>query len=181
MQGSKRESPFSLLGERLRTIRETRRESLAEVSGAIEIDTDMLERIECGDECPSEDILTLLISHFSIQEHEAVQLWEWAGFDRSSDARTETINDLASKATLVLIALDARILYSDDTSITPGKHGLVMNFSQAGTHSQQTPIARIGMSYEQAEHVMQELQRVLLRKKYLPERRQLPPGDTQAE
>ena len=176
MQGPKHSSPLSLLGERLKSLRETRRESLAEVSGAVEIDTDMLERIERGEECPSEDILTLLISHFSLHEHEAVQLWEWAGFNRSSD-RPESLNDLASKASLILVAIDARVIYSDDVSVTANKSGLTLNFSQYSPQGQSVPVSRVGMSYEQAEEVLKALQRALLRNKYLPDQRQLPPGD----
>lgn len=180
MQGPKRESPLNLLGERLRSLRETRRESLAEVSGAVEIDMEMLERIEGGDECPSEDILTLLINHFSLKEHEAVELWEWAGFDRSDDTRPDVLSDLASKATLVLIALDARVLYSDSASVLSGKNGIVLNFSQSALQPQQAPIARIGMSYEQAEEVLYLLQQSILRKKYLPQHPLLPPGEKPA-
>ncbi len=174
MHGPQRESP-NFLGDRLRSLRENRRESLAEVSGAVEIDIEHLERIEDGAELPSEDILTLLINHFSLQEHEAVQLWDWAGFERGNDQH-ESLGDLASKATIVLVAIDARVLYSDDASILAGKNGVILTFAQHGTQPQQAPIARIGMSYEHAEQVLHELQRALLRKKYLPEHRLLPPG-----
>lgn len=177
MQGPKHSSPLILLGERLKQLRETRQESVAEVSGAVEIDIDMLERIERGEECPSEDILTLLISHFSLHEHEAVQLWEWAGFNRSSGL--DNLNDLASKAALVLIAIDARIMYSDDMTLTSTKSGVVLNFMQTGPQGQPVPVSRVGMSYEQVEAVLNELQQALLRKKYLPGQRLLPPGDLQ--
>ncbi len=175
MQSPKHSSPLSLLGERLKQLRETRLESLAEVSGAVEIETDMLERIERGEECPSEDILTLLINHFSLHEHEAVQLWEWAGFNRNGD-KSDSLNDLASKAALVLIAIDARIMYSDDMTLTANKNGVVLQFSQAGMQGPAVPVSRVGMSYEQAEQVLVALQQALLRKKYLPEHKQLPPG-----
>lgn len=167
-----------MLGQRLKLLRETHQESLAEVSGAVEIDTDMMERIEKGEERPSEDILTLLINHFSLHEHEAVQLWEWAGFEHAGDAKLDSLSDIASKATLVVVALDARVLYSDEATITSNKSGIILNFSQTSTQSQQLPVARIGMSYEQAEQVLQALQRALLRHTYLPNRRLLPPGDT---
>src|SRR5579883_1980269 len=79
MPQSEKQPPFALLGKQLRSLRETRRESVAEVSGAVEIDPELLERFERGEECPSEDILTLLISHFDMREQDALQLWEWAG------------------------------------------------------------------------------------------------------
>ena len=175
MQGPKYSSPLILLGERLKQLRETRQESVAEVSGAVEIEIDMLERIERGEECPSEDILSLLINHFSLHEHEAVQLWEWAGFNRSNGL--ENPNDLASKAALVLIAIDARVMYSDDMTLMNNKSGVVLNFMQTGLQGQPVPVSHVGMSYEQAERVLQALQQALLRKKYLPGQKLLPPGD----
>lgn len=178
MQGSNSEQPFGLLGDRLRHFREIRQESVAEVSGAVEIDTEVLERIERGEECPSEDILTLLISHFGLQENEAVQLWEWAGFAHVTDGRSEGLQDIASRASIVLVAIDARVMYTDGVSIAADKKGVVLNFMQPGFQPQQLPAARIGMSYEQAEQLFSVLQQTLLRKKYLPNNRLLPPGDT---
>lgn len=176
MELPKRQSPFVLLGQRLREFRETRRESLAEVSGAVEIDTELLERIERGEECPSEDILTLLINHFALREQEAVELWEWAGFQRGGPG-ADGMQELMSKTTVVLMALDARVLYSDHADVAGGENGLVMTFTQTTLQSQQVPIARIGMSYEHAEKVLAALQAALLRYRYQPTRKLLPPGD----
>lgn len=178
MQESDRRS-LTLLGERLKRLREAQRESVAEVSGAVEIDADLLERIERGEEAPSEDILGLLISHFSLREQEAVQLWEWAGFDRTHDAPSEVLSDLASRATLILVALDARVMYSDQAVVNGDQSGLVMNFLQTGPQGQPLPVARIGMSYDQAHRVLNALQQTLLRQKYLPQHRLLPPGETE--
>lgn len=177
MELPKRHSPFALLGQKLRQFRETRRESVAEVSGAVEIDTELLERIERGEECPSEDILTLLISHFALREQEAVELWEWAGFQHSQD--TSGMQEMMSKATVVLVALDARALYSDRADIATSEHGVVMTFTQAAAQqSQHMPIARVGMSYEHAQKVLEALQTALLRQKYQPPHKLLPPGNS---
>ena len=177
MESPKRQSPFVLLGQKLKQARETRHESVAEVSGAVEIDTDLLERIERGEECPSEDILTLLISHFALREHEAVQLWEWAGLQRGPSL--ESLQDVMSRATVVLVALDARVMYSDSAHISGDENGVVLNFMQTGPQSQLASIARIGMSYEHAAKVVAALQTAMLRKKYLPVQKLLPPGDLQ--
>ncbi len=83
MQEPKRQAPFRTLGKHLKILRENQRKSLAEVSGAVEIDTDVLERIEKGEERPSEDLLMLLVSYFDLKDHEAVQLWDSAGYVRS--------------------------------------------------------------------------------------------------
>src|ERR1700683_4187621 len=74
-------APYITLGQHLKYVREQSRQSLLEVSGAVEIDEDRLERIEAGIERPAEDILLLLISHFGVADREAVQLWELADYD----------------------------------------------------------------------------------------------------
>ena len=184
MEEPKRQSPFLVLGTRLRLIRETCRESLAEVSGAVEIDTDVLERIERGEERPSEDILMLLISHFGVQEPEAVQLWESAGYSQpmSFDDLRDRLPAMGAdgKPTMVLLAIDARVLYSDGISISGNDKGLVMHFAQAAGQQRPMPVARVGMSYQQAEEVLRVLQQTLLHHRYAPAMRLLPPGDKPA-
>jgi transcriptional regulator with XRE-family HTH domain len=66
VQESKHTPPFKTLGTHLKYLRERGAETLAEVSGAVEINEDILERIEQGSERPSEEILMLLISHFNM-------------------------------------------------------------------------------------------------------------------
>ena len=181
MERRKSQQPFARLGRRLKQCRETRRESVAEVSGAVEIDSDLLERIERGEVCPSGDILNLLISHFSLQEDEAVQLWEWAGIARPSDQVLENLQDLASKAALVLIAVDTRIQYSDSVNIKVDDNGVVLNFMQAGLQGPNIPAARVGMSHEHALRFLNVLESVMLRYKYSPRHKLLPPGDQTAK
>jgi transcriptional regulator with XRE-family HTH domain len=177
MQEPKPHAPFQTLGRRLRRLRENRRESLAEVSGAVEIDLDALERIELGEERPSEDVLMLLISHFGIQEPEAVLLWETAGYTpRSHDERSASPVDQLMRPTMVLLAIDARVLYSDGIAISGSQNGLVMNFTQAAGQDRALPVARVGMSFEQAEEVLHTLQQALLQHKYMPTQRLLPPS-----
>jgi len=180
MQEPKQQSPFQVLGKRLRLLREGRSESIAEVSGSVEIEMDMLERIEQGKERPSEDVLMLLINHFGIQEAEAVQLWESAGYEQHNhDERLPNFSEQITKSTLVLLAIDARVLYSDGINVSENQQGLVMHFSQRAGQDRAFPVARVGMSFEQAEEVLRSLQRALLRHKYLPGQKTLPPGDVQ--
>jgi transcriptional regulator with XRE-family HTH domain len=186
MEEPKRQSPFLTLGIRLKLIRESNRESLAEVSGAVEIDTELLERIERGEERPSEDILMLLINHFNIQDPEAVQLWESAGYSQPIDTGREhqsgfSGGDMSGRQTMVLLAIDARVLYSDSISISGNDKGLVMHFAQAAGQQRPMPIARVGMGYEQAEEVLRVLQQALLRRRYMPSQRLLPPGNLSAD
>lgn len=166
--------PYEVLGTHLRYVREQKNETVVEASGAVEIDPDVLERIEAGTERPSEDILMLLINHFEVQDQEAVQLWESAGYDRGDTRQQRPLQDMADKAALVVLAMENRTLYSDGLVIDANQSGLVLNFTQGeAARGQQQPIAKIGISYEQANEVIKTLQHAVLYGKQT--RRQLPP------
>src|SRR5256885_9173824 len=85
MSNDAKSVPFKTLGEKLKAIRQKLHESVAEVSGAVEIDEQQLARIEQGQERPSEDVLLLLINHFGMQEDDAANLWQLAGYDQPHD------------------------------------------------------------------------------------------------
>jgi hypothetical protein len=170
--------PFKTLGTHLKYLREQSKESLAEVSGAVEIDEPYLERIESGLERPAEDILLLLMSHFDMQDQEAVQLWELAGYSGEMPDRSNLSDEIhpASKSIVMLLAMDMRTIYTDGVEINSSKTGLTMHFTQTTGQDRPMPVVRLGMSYDQAEQVLQSLQRSLLKAKYLRGPKALPPG-----
>jgi transcriptional regulator with XRE-family HTH domain len=170
--------PFKRLGDHLKSLREKKNETLAEVSGAVEIDTEELETIERGTERPSEDILMLLISHFGMQDNEAVRLWELAGYDKSQRTKSEDNLITNAKQMVMLLAFDTRTIYSDGFSINVDPSGVVLNFTQAGERKERLTVSRVGMSIEQAENMSQLLQRALLQLKYGKGPRGLPPSSS---
>lgn len=155
--------PYKLLGEKLRGLREKRRETLMEVSGAVEIEPEMLDKIEQGCERPSEDILLLLISYFSSRESEADQLWQLAGYERPDREHDASMNDqYAPQPAMMVLPIDARIVYTDTVHVMANNHGVVMNFLQnAGPNNQPIAVARVGMSREHALSVIELLQKTL--------------------
>jgi transcriptional regulator with XRE-family HTH domain len=173
MSEKARQQPFSKLGERLKTIRQKLHESVAEVSGAVEIDEPTLHRIEQGDERPTEDILMLLISHFGMRDDEAAGLWQLAGYDQPRAHDHDTHDDVANnRATILVMAVDPRVIYSDGVQVAANRNGVVISFSQANGTPNSMTTARIGMSREQAGAVIRTLQEALSRS----EPRQLPGG-----
>jgi len=163
--------PFKPLGSHLRYLREQLRESVAEVSGAVEINMEDLEKIEQGMERPSEDVLMLLINHFDMQDSEAVQLWELAGYEGDkSDGHSSP--KLGGKPLMVLLAMDMRTMYTDNVEAQASKTGVTVQFSAGKNH----PVARLGMSHEQAQEVIKTLQVALLKSQYLDGPKQLPPA-----
>lgn len=156
--------PYEKLGAMLRRFREQHRESMAEVSGAVEIEETQLARIESGQDRPAEDILLLLISHFGIEDDHAAELWQLAGYEgRTEDQdRHPDENDAKQRAQLMMVMLDPRVMYSDSLEVIANKQGVVLNFSQtAGLNTSPLTVARIGMSYDQAKEVMGILHQVL--------------------
>jgi transcriptional regulator with XRE-family HTH domain len=174
--------PYLTLGKHLRYLREQHSESLAEVSGAVEIDETVLERIEEGHERPAEEILMLLINHFNMQDQEAVQLWELAGYDQlASDERRrqeDALQDVltGNKSVVVLMGLDSRTQYTDTVAISTDNAGLVLQFGQKNGKKQPQTLAKLGMSYDQATLVLHQLQMALLHAQHAQKPKQLPPS-----
>lgn len=175
MGENRKHFPHLTLGNYLRKRRESIHESLAEVSGAVEIDVETLSKIEQGILLPTEDILLLLISHLSINEDDAVEVWEMAGYEQQKP-QTES-SDQDNKQMFMVIPFDNRVLYTDEMQVTANKHGVVLNFMQSG-NNQSTTIARIGMSREYARTMIEILKNSLEQKPAVP--RMLPkPVDKQ--
>lgn len=169
------QAPFKTLGTHLKYLREQLKKSTAEVAGAVEIDEEQLSRIEAGAERPAEDILLLLITHFDMPDQEAVQLWELAGYDGEVPEQIRPEIDVANgKSVVMLLALDTRTMYSDGAEIVATPGGVTINFSQAGKQGQM-PVARVGMSLEQAEQVLHALHHGIINAKYLKLPKALPP------
>lgn len=167
--------PYKNLGNQLLRLRQSRQETVAEVSGAVEIEPSALERIEQGVELPAEDILLLLISHFNIHDDEAVKLWEMAGYDHDERSPEQQAHNLGKQPVLMVLGLDSRIVYSNGVNVSADPSGVVMSFMQYADPTQQAvAVSRIGMSREQAEKVLETLQQALLRDKYASGPKSLP-------
>lgn len=173
---SESNAPFTTLGKHLKYVRQQLDQSLAEVSGAVEIDEKLLERIEAGQERPSEDILLLLISHFDMQEQQAVQLWELADYgEELPDQIKPDIDQVINKSVVMLLALDNRAVYSDGVQAAVNKAGITLTFTQANSQDETSPVSRVGMSMEQAEEVLKTLQNAILKGRYSNTQKLLPP------
>ena len=162
MSENGQELPFKVLGEKLKTIRQKLHESVAEVSGAVEIDEHALQRIEQGHERPTEDILLLLINHFGMRDDEAAGLWQLAGYDQPGEHdHTGSQNDNQNRTMVMIMAVDPRIIYSDGVQVTANSSGVVLGFAQGAGTSNSLTTARIGMSREQAYGLLRTLQHTL--------------------
>lgn len=156
--------PFKPLGSHLKRLRERRQQTLAEVSGAVEIDPETLIAIEEGVERPGEDILLLLISHFATKEDVATKLWELAGYNHDELPVKNIVNDFHGQAQngVMVLPADTKIVYTDMVHVMVNNYGVVMNFMQTGGPTNQPlAVARVGMSKEHAKSILEVLQKTM--------------------
>lgn len=151
------QSPYRSLGRQLKELRNRVNESLAEASGAVEIDAKELASFELGKLRPTEDVLLLLISHFGAKDDEAVKLWEMAGYGLDKVPAAHMANE---ELRLQPVG-DNRVLFTDIVDIVVNKYGVIMNFMQTGPANSSQLVARVGMSREHAKSILQILQNTL--------------------
>ena len=152
------QSPFRPLGRKLKNLRVRAKESLAETSGAVEIDVRELASFELGRARPSQDVLLLLISHFGTKDDEAVKLWEMAGYGVEKIAISMIDSNSLQPAHN---AADNRIMFTDVVDVMVNNYGVVMNFMQSGPSSSTQSVARVGMSREHAKSILKILETTL--------------------
>lgn len=156
--------PYKNIGQRLKQWRQELHESVAEVSGAVEIDSEQLQRFEKGTELPSEDILLLLISHLGVSDNEARVLMEQAGYLSGSSDTTPGMSHMDEqmiKQLLMIIPFDNRIMYSDAVNISATPKGVVFDFLQKAGNPQPATIGRIGMSMDHAKKLQKLLNEMI--------------------
>ena len=144
--------PFKKLGDLLTQLRTTHRESIEELSGAIELDMEVVQRYERGEDRPSEDILSLIADHFNMKDEEVDLLWEVSGYNKKSGEDAQ--NTMAIPVIMMpSMNTDPRIIYTDNATVTINNYGVVMNFMQTNGQSQPIAVARVGMSIEHAKSI----------------------------
>jgi len=130
-------------------------------------------------EKPEEELLEQLINHYQMEDNDALRLWTLAGYN-TDDLLVEDIDPLVPANTppsvIMLMTLEQRTLYSDSLDIHFDENGLILNFKQIAGQKQPISLAKLGMSYSQAEKVLATLQKVMLKHKYLSGPKALPKG-----
>lgn len=147
--------PYQKFGKVLHTLRRKYHSTKVELCGALEIDEDYLVCLESGKEQPSEDLVELLISYFSLSDKLADNLWLLAGYplERLEDVTLQIAN---------LPMSEIKISYTDMVHISVNNFGVVLNFMQTmspGSHPM--VVSRLGMSKEHAKSVADLINRTL--------------------
>ncbi len=158
-----RKTPYKPFGTKLKNFREKAKESLADLSGAVEVDTSLLSNIEEGTTQPSEDLVLLIISHFALKEDEALKMWELAGYTQEQTGLASITNEGGQQSQNAFVSHgDARIVYTDMVHVSANKYGVVINFLQGlGANNQPMAVSRIGMSHEHAKSMLNVLEETI--------------------
>lgn len=159
--------PFSTFGAALKKLRQDVHETQAEVSGAVEIDAASLKAFELGESRPSEDVLLLLIQHFSLKDEKATELWRLAGYadtpmEEAHYYANDDFGNAKSAFPLAQKSDEAPIVYTDMIQVMVNNYGVIMQFMQgAGAGSSPLAVARVGMSKEHAKSIIEVLKTTL--------------------
>jgi hypothetical protein len=130
--------------------------------------------------------MLLLISYFNMVDQEALHVWELAEYDsdlndhldftRADDTNVPDLQGLIPKTILMVLSPDVRTMYSDGFELAWNEAGLTFDFTQVSGKGQRISVARVGMSYEQAEKVAECLANALLQIRYNGSKKLLPPA-----
>ena len=154
--------PYHALGQKIRAARVRQRRTVAEASGAIEIQEEVLKNIELGKQRPEEDTLNVLISYLHITDDEATRIWELAGYNQNDSSPLDTVAQEVAQSIAMILPNDLRVVYTDMVHVMVNDYGVIMNFMQGGgPQNQPLAVSRIGMSKEHARSVIEILQKSL--------------------
>ncbi|MCA9347314.1 helix-turn-helix transcriptional regulator [Candidatus Saccharibacteria bacterium] len=149
-------APYNKFGQVLTSLRRKYHVSKKEFCSALEINEELLSDIENGNEKPSEEFVEQMISHFSLDDNLAENLWRLAGF-----SQTEKLEEIIAQTALLPVN-ELKVPYTDMVHVTVNNYGVVLNFMQhSGPQNQPIVVSRLGMSKEHAKSVIEVLARTL--------------------
>lgn len=148
------------LGVAFRAYRLAAGESVEELALAIETESATIKEVEAGLLVPTGDMIELIARHYSLREQEARRLFELAGHKKSDfDMNLETTDIDFAQLSKDYDVLISPVFYTDKADVASNKAGIVINFVQNGPSGDKPiVISRVGMSHQQAENVIRELQ-----------------------
>lgn len=154
--------PFSILGDKIRSLREQWGQTVDEVSGSLEMDKSVLMAIELGKTMPNEDVLDMLIEHFLLTEEQADDLIKTVeDYDiKTQEALSKGLEDMLHKQMIMFMPIDSKVVYTDSMQATVNQGGVVIQFSQQ-INGQPAPVSRVGMSRQHAEKMIEVLKNTL--------------------
>lgn len=167
---------FEDFGVQLRKIRLDANKTIDDVSGAVELPTDKLERIELGEVRPKQELIYLLASYFNLSFPKVQYLLRLAGYKKNpGDTKNEfrslfsnlpALKNQDSQQVFVAISdlSEEKTIYTNETSVNVSKSGVVIEFLQSAAinrDNQPKTISKIGMSVEHAYQLRDILQHAL--------------------
>lgn len=166
---------LNLFGKKLKNIRHQKGKNLLEVANAIGIDKTFLSKLENGIRRPSPSVLNSLLNYYKLDVSVFNEFYELSGFPSISSHNLGVAHDFNAegkgvyknmnqevisnqKEPQINVPNNLPILYSDSVWVTASPFGLVFDYGQrVGPTNQVNVVARVGLSKEHAEALLQVL------------------------
>lgn len=155
-------TPFEAFGKKFKKMREAKKESLTDLAETMELDEALLHGVEAGVVKPSEDIVQLLINHYSLSDSESEGLWRLAGYEDREEDEAPLSSGSPNVHTIMLQIPDVKIAYTDMVNVSANNFGVIINFLQGiGPDGKPMVVSRVGMSKEHANSLIDLLQKTM--------------------
>lgn len=135
-----------MIGQVLKNQRVKKHQTLAEVSGAAEIEIETLSKIEAGNLLPDEELLITLISYLKIPDDAAQDIFIIAGY---FEEETDRLAQPGMPA-----------IYADSTNVINSRDGVIIDFSQPSIDGQMNTF-RFGLNQNVASELTKQLMQSL--------------------
>jgi transcriptional regulator with XRE-family HTH domain len=159
---------INVLGQELRSMRNSASESLLDTAKALGVDRTHLNKIELGSYKPSKKLLDEILAHFSVEGVKASQLRDLlkhgkvehvviGGFKEGDKGMNNELQTVQQPNQVTVDPSKVQVVYTDSTIVSSSDYGLVLDVAQTvtGNPQQQFVVARIGMSFDHAKRLLE--------------------------
>lgn len=167
------------LGSVIKKHREQKGASIAQAALSIGIDRTYLSKIEHGHETPPPNVFNSILNYLDVDRFTALKIAKVAGYqtvvhfssNRDYDGKgvikmQNEQSNVPADAKQVNMPGNVPVLYTDSIFVNGSKWGVVLDIAQnVGPTNQQNVVARIGMSREHAEALVDVLAKQLTKDK----------------
>jgi len=147
------------IGKEIRNIRNNAELSLSALAKKLKISKSYVSQIENGYIKPSEDFVTNLIKKLKLSRAQEDKLLRLIGHPKEIGRNITSVSKKEQRRISVKIPKGMGVKYCDSAFIAGTKFGIVINFAQILSDSEQEVISRIGMSIEHAKALVKILKK----------------------
>lgn len=152
---------FSRVGKKIREFRMRNNDTLVELAKFLNMDVGNLSKVETGKRGLPPETLNKIADKYKLSPDDRTQLFVASGYSRGGEGVYKNMNQEENRQVKTQnfnVPNNLPVLFSDSIGLTSSKFGLVFDFGQrVGPTDQVNIVARIGLSKEHAEALIQVL------------------------